>query len=75
MGARYRSVGDFGTAPVLELGLGYAAAPVVRLEVVAEYRPRFTFKGRANFSGDRTPAIGLPRICRRCRRCSRSMST
>ena len=49
-GARYRSVGDFGTAPVLELGLGYAAASAVRLEVVAEYRPRFAFDGRAKFS-------------------------
>ena len=48
-GAPYRSVGDFETAAVLELGLGYAAAPAVRLEVVAEYRPRFTFEGRANF--------------------------
>ena len=35
--------------PVLELGLGYAAAPAVRLEVLAEYRPRFAFDGRANF--------------------------
>ena len=48
-GAPYRSVGDFGTAPVLELGLGYAAAPAVRLEVLAEYRPRLAFDGRANF--------------------------
>ena len=40
-GAPYRSIGEFG--------LGYAAAPAVRLEVVAEYRPRFTFAGRANF--------------------------
>ena len=35
--------------PVLELGLGYAAAQAVRLEVLAEYRPRFAFGGRANF--------------------------
>ena len=48
-GAPYRSVGDFGTAPVLELGLGYAAAPAVRLEVLAEYRPHLAFDGRANF--------------------------
>ena len=34
-GAPYRSVGDFGTAPVVELRLGYAAAPSVRLEVLA----------------------------------------
>ena len=48
-GAPYRSAGDFGTATVLELGLGYAAAPAVRLEVLVEYRPRFAFGGRANF--------------------------
>ena len=35
--------------PVLELGLGYAAAPAVRLEVLAEYRSRFAFSGHANF--------------------------
>ena len=48
-GAPYRSVGDFGTVAVLVLGLGYAAAPAVRLEVLAGYRPRFAFAGRANF--------------------------
>ena len=48
-GAPYRAAGDFGTAPALELGLGYAAAPAVRLEVLLEYRPRFVFEGRANF--------------------------
>ena len=49
-GARLRSVGGFGTAPALELGLGSSAAPVLRLEVLAEYCPRLTaFEGRANF--------------------------
>ena len=48
-GAPYRSRGGFGTAPVLEFGLGYAAASAVRLEALAEYRPRFAFEGRANF--------------------------
>ena len=33
----------------LELGLGFAVAPAARLEVLVEYRPRFAFKGRANF--------------------------
>ena len=47
-GAPYRSLGDFGTAVALEAGLGYAAA-AVRLEVLVEYRPHFSFKGRANF--------------------------
>ena len=48
-GAPYRSVGHFGTMIPLEMGLGYAVAPVARLEVLVEYRPRFAFKGRANF--------------------------
>ena len=48
-GAPYRSVGHFGTMIPLELGLGYAVAPAARLEVLVEYRPRFAFKGRANF--------------------------
>ena len=33
----------------LELGLGLAVAPAARLEVLVEYRPRFAFRGRANF--------------------------
>ena len=48
-GAPYRSVGDFGMVPVLELGLGYAAAPAVRLEVLAECCPWFAFGGHTNF--------------------------
>ena len=48
-GAPYRSVGHFGTMIPLELGLGLAVAPAARLEVLVEYRPRFAFRGRANF--------------------------
>ena len=48
-GAPYRSRGDFGTVPVLGVGLGYIAAPAARLEVLVEYRPRFSFEGHANF--------------------------
>ncbi len=48
-GAPLRSIGDFGKVPVIELGLGRAVLPAVRLEAVAEYRPRFAFDGRANF--------------------------
>ena len=48
-GAPYRSVGDFGTAVPLELGLGYTMTRATRLEVLVEYRPRFAFKGGANF--------------------------
>lgn len=48
-GAPYRTLGDFGEVPAIELGLGYTALPAARLEVLVEYRPRFAFKGRANF--------------------------
>ena len=47
-GAPYRSVGDFETVPAVELGLGYVSGPA-RFEVLVEYRPHFSFKGRANF--------------------------
>ena len=47
-GAPYRSVGRFGTVPAVELGLGYASGSV-RFEVLVEYRPHYTFDGRANF--------------------------
>ena len=48
-GAPYRSVGHFGTAIPFELGLGYTMTSAARIEVLVEYRPRFAFKGRANF--------------------------
>ncbi|MCY4431511.1 MAG: outer membrane beta-barrel protein, partial [Rhodospirillales bacterium] len=48
-GAPLRSVGRFGTAGAVELGIGRVASPAVRLEAVAEYRPRVAFEGRANF--------------------------
>ena len=48
-GAPLRSIGDFERVPVIELGLGHAVLPAVRLEAVAEYRPRFAFDGRSNF--------------------------
>ena len=47
-GARLRSVGDFGTVPAVELGLGYGTGST-RFELLVEYRPRFEFEGRANF--------------------------
>ena len=34
----------------LELGLGYAILPALRLEAAIQYRPDFSFEGRANFS-------------------------
>ena len=47
-GAPYRSVGEFGTVPAIELGLGYAAG-AFRFEALVESRPRYKFEGRANF--------------------------
>ena len=47
-GASYRSAGKFGTVPAVELGLGYATG-AIRFEALVEYRPHFTFEGRANF--------------------------
>ena len=47
-GAPYRSVGDFGAVPTIELGLGYTAGPA-RFELLVEYRPHSSFRGRANF--------------------------
>ena len=44
------SLGDFGTMAGFELGLGYAVAPALRLEAVIQYRPNFSFEGRANFT-------------------------
>ncbi len=48
-GAPRSSLGDFGTMAGFELGVGYVAAPVLRLEAVLQYRPKFFFEGRANF--------------------------
>lgn len=47
-GAPYRSRGSFGTVPAVELGIGYAAG-VARFETLIEYRPQYSFEGRANF--------------------------
>ncbi len=48
-GAPRRSAGVFGAAAAIEAGLGYTAAPALRFELLAEYRPRIAFRGRANF--------------------------
>ena len=47
-GAPYQSTGEFGKVPAVEIGLCYATG-VVRFEVLVEYRPQYTFEGRANF--------------------------
>ena len=43
------STGDFGTMTGGELGLGYAATPLLRFEALLQYRPGFTYQGNANF--------------------------
>ena len=48
-GAPLSSLGDFETKAGVDLGLGYVAAPALRLEAVVQHRPRFSFDGRANF--------------------------
>lgn len=50
-GAPLSSVGDFSMIPGLELGLGYAIVPYLRLEAAIQYLPDFSFDGRANFTG------------------------
>ena len=42
--------GDFDTMTGLEVGLGYAMMPALRLEAALQYRPEFSFKGRADIS-------------------------
>ena len=43
------SSGDFGTAAGVEIGVGFVAAPKLRLETSIAYRPGFAYEGRANF--------------------------
>ena len=50
--------GDFETMTGLELGLGYAMVPALRLEAALQYRPEFSFKGQVDFSLPELP--GLP---------------
>ena len=53
-------MGDVGTVAGVELGLGYAVAPAVRLEALLTYRPRFTFDGHANFlAPDREQSVSV----------------
>lgn len=42
--------GDFETTTGLEVGLGYAMMPALRLEAALQYRPEFSFKGQAEIS-------------------------
>ena len=43
------SSGDFGRTAGVEIGVGYVAAPELRFETILQYRPEFSFQGRANF--------------------------
>ena len=43
------SLGDFGAMAGFELGVGYLAAPFLRVEGAVQLRPNVTFEGRANF--------------------------
>lgn len=48
-GAPLSTLGDFETRAGVDVGLGYAATPFLRVEGLVQYRPPFSFKGRANF--------------------------
>ena len=50
-GEALSSVGDFGTIPGVEVGLGYILHPALRLEAAIQYRPDFSFEGSSNFTG------------------------
>ena len=55
-----KSAGDFETMTGLELGLGYAMTPALRLEATLQYRPDFSFKGRADFPLSELPSGVAP---------------
>jgi len=42
--------GDFESTTGLEVGLGYAMMPALRLEAALQYRPEFSFRGQAEIS-------------------------
>ncbi len=48
-GAALSASGEFARAPGFEAGAGYAATKRVRVEGAVQYRPPFSFNGRANF--------------------------
>ncbi len=41
--------GEFARAPGFEVGAGYVATTRIRVEATVQYRPTFSFNGRANF--------------------------
>lgn len=48
-GAPYGALGDFGAITGVEVGIGYRAAPALRIEGLLQSRPRAAYAGRANF--------------------------
>ncbi|MDE3000127.1 MAG: outer membrane beta-barrel protein [Gemmatimonadota bacterium] len=48
-GADLSASGEFARAPGFEVGAGYVATKRVRAEASLQYRPPFSFNGRANF--------------------------
>ena len=50
-GAPYRSVGNFGTATALEVGIGSTVAPALRIEALVEHRPSLHLQRASQLSG------------------------
>ena len=48
-GTPLSSLGNFGALAGYNLGVGYVAAPALRLEAVVQHHPHAAFDGRANF--------------------------
>ncbi len=48
-GAALSASGEFARAPGFEVGAGYVATKRIRVEAAVQYRPPFSFNGRANF--------------------------
>ena len=57
-GAPFGALGDFGAITGLEVGVGYRAAPALRIEGLVQSRPRAAYAGRANFlAADRRQSV------------------
>ena len=52
------SVVDFEAMTGWEVGVGYPMLPVLRLELAVQYRPEFSFEGRANPDSDLILGLG-----------------
>lgn len=57
-GAPHGALGDFGALTGVEVGIGYRAAPALRIEGLVQSRPRAAYAGRANFlAADRRQSV------------------